>query len=63
MRKPNAQRIVIRAVCRCRGRKRQTEEQTFDFSKAAVQRYGLPCNHRDLYDVILRWLLPCTGKP
>jgi hypothetical protein len=43
--------------------KRQTKAQTANLAAKALQRHELPRRRHDPYRVMMRWLLPRTGRP
>jgi hypothetical protein len=63
MTKQAIRRVVIREWMALPRDKRQTEEQTAGFAAKALQRHELPRSRNDVYQVMMGWLLPRTGKP
>jgi hypothetical protein len=58
----DARRTIIREWMALPRDKRETQEQTANFAKKAIERHQVPCS-RDPYQAIITWLLPRTGKP
>ncbi len=63
MKKQVIRRAVIREWMALPRDKRQTAEQAADFAEKAVRGDALPRSRRDPHRVMLRWLLPRTGRP
>ena len=63
MTEQESRREVIREWMALPRNKRQTEEQTADFVAKAIERHKLPRSRNDVYQVMMGWLLPWTGKP
>jgi len=63
MAKPNVRRDIIREWMALAREKRQSGQQALAFAKAAVRRHSLPRSRRTPHEMIMRWLLPRTGRP
>ncbi|MFQ3454896.1 hypothetical protein PMN64_16565 [Bradyrhizobium sp. UFLA01-814] len=57
-------RAVIREWMLLAREKRQSSEQASAFAASALQRHDLPhSSRRTPHAIIMRWLLPRTGRP
>jgi hypothetical protein len=63
MKKQVIRRAVIREWMALPRNNRQTTEQAADFAEKALRGHALPRSRRDPHLVMLRWLLPRTGRP
>jgi hypothetical protein len=63
MNKHEIRRTVIREWMALPRDKRQTEEQAAGFAAKTLQGRELPRSRREPHQVMMRWLLPRTGKP
>ena len=62
MAKSNVRRTIIREWMSLAREKRQSSQQARAFTKAAVERHGLPRCRRAPHDVIMAWLRPRIGR-